>query len=213
MQVRPVHRAFAARTMLSLALCLAVFAAGADAQSAPAVDPPDALQPGDAVRVQIWKEPELSGEFTVDADGELVLPKLGRLRATSLPVDVLVERITTEFLAFLNHTSVQVVPLRRVRILGAVRNPGLYPVEPTMTIADALALAGGATDMARSRRMELVRAGERVVYELSATTRIADAPLRSGDQIYVPERSWFLRNPGIIAAGAGALTLLITVLR
>ena len=198
----------------ALAVALAAGTGDASAQNAPvAATPPDALQPGDAVRVEIWKEPELSGHFTVDASGALVLPKLGRLQATSLSAGELVARITEGFLGFLNHTSVQVVPLRRIRILGAVRDPGLFPVEPTMTVGDALALAGGATDAAQPRRMELVRDGQRVTYEITTATRIADAPLRSGDEIYVPERSWLMRNPGFIAAGVGALTLLVTVLR
>jgi protein involved in polysaccharide export with SLBB domain len=201
------------RTAAAAAALVLFGVAEASAQSAPAAGPPNALQPGDAVRVEIWKEPELSGQFTVDATGALVLPKLGSMQATTVSAEDLVARIREGFLGYLNHTSVNVVPLRRIRILGAVRNPGLFPVEPTMTVADALALAGGATEAAQPRKMELVRAGERVTYELTTTTRIADAQLRSGDEIYVPERGWIMRNPGFIAAGIGALTLLITVVR
>ena len=89
--------------------------------------------------------------------------------------------------------------LRRINVLGAVQKPGLYPVDATMTIADALAAAGGATAMGDQHKVELVRNGARLNRRINTDARIAETPLRSGDQIFVPERSFVVRNSGLVA--------------
>jgi polysaccharide export outer membrane protein len=167
------------------------------------------LLPGDIVRVKIWREPDLSGEFPVEEGGAVILPKLGPRQVVGRPPDSVKAGLAREYLAFLNHTSVDITLLRRVQVTGAVRNPGLYPVDPSMTIGDALALAGGVTGNGKKDQVELLRYGEPVTGRLSGRTRIADSPLRSGDQLYVPERSWISRNPGLVITSFGLLTGLI----
>jgi protein involved in polysaccharide export with SLBB domain len=95
-----------------------------------------------------------------------------------------------------------------------VRNPGVYPLDPTMTIADAVASAGGATREGHIRSFELIRQGERVPVQLFADARIADSPIRSGDQLYVPERSWLSRNAAVVVGAiTGTLGLAIAIAR
>jgi protein involved in polysaccharide export with SLBB domain len=107
-----------------------------------------------------------------------------------------------------------VVFLRRVQILGAVRNPGLYPLDPTLTVGDALAVAGGTTPDGNPDRLELRRGNVRLPLQINPRTRVADSPIRSGDQLYVPERRWSARNAGIlatvIAAGVSLAIALFT---
>ncbi|HEU4587937.1 MAG TPA: SLBB domain-containing protein [Gemmatimonadales bacterium] len=167
------------------------------------------LLPGDAIRVKIWLEPGLSGDFQVDESGQVVLPKLGARLVAGLRPDSVRAGIIREYLGYLNHSSVEVILLRRVQVAGAVRNPGLYTVDGTMTIADALALAGGVSAAGRQDNVELLRAGQKVPGHLSGRTRIADSPLRSGDQLYVPERSWLSRNPGIFVGALGLVSSII----
>ncbi len=167
-----------------------------------------ALRPGDAIRLKIWREPDLSGDFPVEEDGVVVLPKIGRTRVTAEHPDSLKAQLVRTYATYLVNPSIQVQILRRIQVLGAVRTPGLYSVDPTMTIADALALAGGVTPQGRSNKVELRRAGEKVSGLLAGRLLIADSPIRSGDQVFVPERSWISRNPGILI---GALGLVSTV--
>ncbi len=96
-------------------------------------------------------------------------------------------------MTFLNHTSVDVAVLRRVQVVGAVQKPGLYHVDPTMTIADAIALAGGVSPDGRTDRVEIIREGQRL---RAGTGRmlISQSAVQSGDQLFVPERSWVSRN-------------------
>jgi protein involved in polysaccharide export with SLBB domain len=101
-----------------------------------------------------------------------------------------------------------VIQLRTVQVLGAVQKPGLYPVPPSVTIGDVLALAGGASPDGQPDRAVLRRDGKDLTVAINSTTRLSDTPVRTGDQIYVPQRSWAARNPGLIAAGVSAFTTL-----
>ncbi|MBX6363106.1 MAG: polysaccharide biosynthesis/export family protein [Gemmatimonadetes bacterium] len=184
-----------------------------EARSAPPATPAEArLRPGDVVALKIWREADLSGEFDVDAHGVAVFPKIGPMPVTDLPPDTLRARLLEAYGRYLRNPSIEITFLRRVTILGAVRKPGLYPVSPTMTIADALALAGGATPEGKADRIEVVRDGARIKTKLSQRTRIADSPIVSGDQIFVPERSWVSRNTPIVATIISAATTLFIAL-
>ncbi len=179
-----------------------------------AADIDSALQPGDVVRLRIWMEPDLSGEFPVDNRGVVVLPRIGPVTVTTESAESLRSRLTAAYGEFLNHTSIDVSLLRRVQVLGAVRSPGLYQVDPTMNISDVLALAGGATTQGNIDRVDLIRNGQRVATNLSPFTRVGSSPIRSGDQVVVPERSWLSRNPGlVIGAVSAALSFTLAILR
>jgi protein involved in polysaccharide export with SLBB domain len=184
------------------------------ASAPPAQPASDALRPGDLVRLRIWREPDLSGEFTIDETGTVTFPKIGAYRADTESPESLKEKVVKAYQVYLVNPSIDIVVLRRVNILGAVRNPGLYPVDATMTIADVLAVAGGATQVGDADRVELVRGGDRVHVRLSQRTRLTESPVRSGDQLYVPERSWVSRNTGILAAFITAsISLAVTFAR
>lgn len=184
--------------------------AGAAAAQASGGDP---LRPGDLVRLRIWREPDMSGDFAVDESGMVVLPRVGPVRVAGEAPVQLRARLVAAYEAFLQHSSIEVKLLRRVQVLGAVRNPGLYPVDATMTVADALALAGGTTPQGHPQRVELIRGGKRVPVEITAQTPISASSIRSGDQLFVPERSWISRNTGLLAAGiTGGVSLIIALL-
>jgi polysaccharide biosynthesis/export protein len=176
--------------------------------------PGTALRPGDAVRIRIWRELDLSGEFIVDPDGVVTLPKIGPQQVMGVPPAELRQRLVAEFERYLRNPSIEVTFLRRINILGSVRMPGLYPVDPTMTVYDALALAGGTTPDARQNRIQLVRGDEVMTTDIRSGTRIDELPIHSGDHLYVPERSWLSRNfPVVVTGSIGVISLLITLTR
>ena len=178
--------------------CMAVSSVQVQAQGG-ATAPENALVPGDAIRLAFWREPELDGEYPVDETGTVVLPLLGHRKVTEVPPGELKETLLREYAEQLRNQEVQVTLLRRVRVLGAVHVPGLYYVDPTMTLGDAIALAGGATSDGKLNEIKIFRAGEETRSDLDSSTRIAEE-VRSGDQIMVPERSWFARNGAVIVA-------------
>jgi protein involved in polysaccharide export with SLBB domain len=157
-------------------------------------------QPGDVVRLRIWREPDMSGDFTVDTKGIATFPRLGALQVTRIDADSLQRMLVAEYARFLRNPAVEVVLLRRVRVVGAVRTPGLYTADQTMRIRDVLALAGGPSAEGRTDRVRIDRDGRAMTLDLNASPRADEFALRSGDQLYVPERSWFSRNTPLVAA-------------
>lgn len=184
----------------------------ADAAEPARARPAPLLRPGDMVRLRIWREPDLSGDFPVDQDGVVVFPKIGAQRVTSQSPDQLRERLVAAYRFYLRNPSIDVVLLRRVNIRGAVRQPGLYTVDATTTLADAIALAGGSTPDGDMDRVEILRDGRRIVTRLSRDKTLAELPIQSGDQIFIPERSWISRNTGIVATVISASVSLFIAL-
>jgi polysaccharide export outer membrane protein len=188
------------------------------AAQAPSQQPPDssagqaAARPGDIIRLKVWREPDWSGDFEVQQSGVAILPRLGAIDVRNMSSDSLTRFLVDSLGRFLRNPSIQVNLLHRIRILGAVKNPGLYPVDPSITVIDALALAGGATSEGKPDRVVLRREGERIKVPLNKNTRLADTPMQTGDQLYVPERGWVSRNAGLVAAGLSAATTVVVTL-
>jgi len=114
------------------------------------------------VRLRIWREPDLSGEYPVDERGEVVFPKIGPMLVTRLSADSLRLQLVQTYSTYLRDPSIEVTLLRRVNVQGAVKTPGLYQVDQTQTVADVLAQAGGATPDGKADRVELIRDGNRM---------------------------------------------------
>lgn len=171
-------------------------------QTAPAKVP---LQPGDVIRLWVWRQEDMSGDFHVPENGMIVLPKLGPRHVTGIQPAMLRDTLIAEYSRYLRHPSIEVRFLRKIRVLGAVKTPGVFFVDETSTVAEAIAQAGGPTESGKFNEVELYRGGEKLVQQIATTTRIADLPLSSGDQLYVPQRGWLARNSGIVAALASSL--------
>lgn len=176
------------------------------ASTPPAHAAADVLRPGDTVRLRVWREPDLSGDFPVDETGAVVLPKLGRLSVSTESPQSLKAKLVGTYRELLSHSSVEVTVLRRISVVGAVRTPGLYPVDPTMTVGDALALAGGITPDGNQSKVELRRGGRTLLTTLSRGASIVDAQIRSGDELYIPQRAWISRNSGVFVSLVTAAT-------
>lgn len=181
--------------LLGLPAALGAQVAGMDSTVAAT----ELLRPGDLIRLRIWREPDLGGDYLVNERGYVILPKIGEILVTDRSPEELRGAVLNEYLRFLRNPSIEITFLRRINILGAVRSPGLFPIDPTTTIADALALAGGAQPHGKPDQVQLIRSGTVVTARVGPETRIAELDLRSGDQLYVPERSWWSRNTGIMA--------------
>ena len=97
---------------------------------------------------------------------------------------------------------------------GEVRTPNLYTVSPLMTIAQVVALAGGATERGRLERVRLYRNGTEVLVDLkSPENGLAQSRVQSGDQIYVDRRISVFREyiapAGSIVAALAAVANII----
>ncbi len=181
-------------------------------ESVPAVDL--ILMPGDVIEVAIWREEDLSGEFLVDADGYVTLPLLGQRPVTGLSWHTVRDRLLEAYLEELRNPSIELTPLRRIYVLGEVNEPGLYPVDPTVSLAGAVAMAGGASPEGDLRNLRVVRGGNLVLDGIPSESALASLDVRSGDEIFVGRRNWFSRNSTfVISALLSVSTIIITLSR
>ena len=167
------------------------------------------LQPGDRVQLKIWREPDLSGEFTVQENGTVVFPKVGPLNVAQVSIDSLTRQLTAHYSASLRNPAVEITALRRVSVAGAVRNPGFYYADPTVTVQGAVALAGGVAPNGNQKRIDLLRGGEQTEIKVGTDPTAADSGIQSGDQIRIPERSWLSRNTALVASGITGAALVV----
>jgi protein involved in polysaccharide export with SLBB domain len=192
-------------------LALIALPAGLLAQEAVA---PVTLMSGDLLRIDIWREPDLGGEFLVDPDGMVTLPLLGQREVTDVPIAVLRDSLVAQYRVHLRNPSISITPLRRVYVLGEVNRPGLLSLDPTVSLAGVIALAGGANANGDLRRITVIRSGETVRENVTATRMLAQLDVRSGDQILVGRRSWFDRNSTFLVSAVLSVTsIVITLLK
>ena len=184
---------------LVLALCAAC-ASGPGMRTATTplqADTALALRPGDVIRIQVWDQrgPQnaLSGEFPIDENHNLLFPIMGEVSVRDMSVQELRTRIRAELGRLFAQPYVAVVPLFRVAVLGEVMRPGLYSVDPTLSVYDVIALAGGALRSANERNLRLIRGGELHPLNLSAVSiaqsTLRELGVRSGDQLLVPRKA------------------------
>jgi len=143
---------------------------------------------GDKLRINIFGEPSLSGEYQVSGDGVVTMPLVGDVKAVGLTARELEAALTARYAAgFLKQPriSLEVFDFRPYSILGEVQRPGRYQTSEGLTILGAVAAAGGYTYRANTRQVFLRRAGDPVERQV---TLDQDFPIEPGDIIRVGER-------------------------
>jgi polysaccharide export outer membrane protein len=143
------------------------------------------LRPGDAVQITVWRKPELSGEFTIAANGTVDHPLYQAVQVANIPMSTARQRLQVFLRDWETNPQFLLKPMFRVSVGGEVRNPSLYTFAPEMTIAQAVAAAGGVTERGRLDRVRVLRTGGDIVVDLTASGGTGNTPIRSGDQIIV----------------------------
>ena len=154
----------------------------------------------------------MSGEFTVDEAGVVIFPRVGEYMVLDDTNATLQVRLLADYQQYLRNPSIEIIVLRRVSIIGEVNEPGMHLVDPTITVRDALALAGGATPRGEPNRIRIIRDGVELTLDIRQGTRLSDSAIRSGDQLFVPERGWLSRNGAVVGSVIGATVTLVIAL-
>lgn len=145
------------------------------------------LGAGDKLRVGVFGEPDLSGEFDVPGNGNVSLPLIGQVKATGLTLSEFEGEIREKLQeGYLTNpkVTVEVLNYRPFYIIGEVGKPGEYPYTDGMTVLNAVAVAGGFTYRANDSQVYITRnGGEEVAYQVGRSIRVLP-----GDIVRVPER-------------------------
>jgi len=143
---------------------------------------------GDELRVIVFGEEDLSGEFVIDGDGFISLPLIGELYAGGLTLREFEGRVETALAeGYLREprVSAEVLNYRPFYIIGEVKNGGEYPYVQGMSVLNAVAVAGGYTYRAERNRVFITRQNSPGEVEYRASQGVQVLP---GDVIRVPER-------------------------
>lgn len=146
------------------------------------------LGDGDKLRVIVFGESDLSGEFVVDATGRVSLPLVGQTQAAGLSPQefeaAIAQKLRQGYVRD-PKVSVEVIDYRPFYIIGEVSKSGEYAYKTGLNVMGAVAMAGGYTYRANERAIYIRRAGEVKEKRYPAATTV---PVLPGDVIRVPER-------------------------
>lgn len=166
-------------------LLISIIIAFICSQPAGAQDENYKIGPGDKIRVTVFGEPYLSGEFNVNANGTVSLPLVDPVQVNNLTLPE-AEAVIRDKLAagFIENpkVSVDILAYRPFFILGEVNRPGSYPYVAEMTVLHAVAIAGGFTPRAAQKKIFIQRGSQEDIPAQNSTR------LMPGDIITVKER-------------------------
>lgn len=161
-------------------------------------DPDYKIGPMDVLRIDVWKEADISRVVPVRPDGKISLPLLGDIQAAGLTTMQLSAVIAGGLKEYITNPQVTVslseINSRRVYITGEVTRPGALPLLPNMTVLQALSSTGGFTQFAKLKGIYVLRTenGKKMKYPFNYKNVVAgrnqeqDIELQPGDVIVVP---------------------------
>jgi polysaccharide export outer membrane protein len=154
----------------------------------------------DAIKISVWKNPELSGDARVRPDGTITMPLIGDIKAAGRPPSALKAEITHRLQSFIRDDSAIVsvavteVNSYRFTVSGQVEHAGVLTAKYFVTASEAVAMAGGLNRYANPHRLTLIRNDARGLRRIPLDyERIAsgehpeeDVVVMAGDTLYVP---------------------------
>ena len=145
------------------------------------------LGPGDRLRIKVYSDPDMSGEYEINSSGAISLPLVGDVKAVGLTTHQLEQTIAARMkgkVATEPHVSVEMASYAPFYVMGEVKKAGEYQYHIGLTVADAIATAGGLTYRADDHKIILRRAGSNAEQVVSLEVPVKVYP---GDNIRVAE--------------------------
>lgn len=165
---------------------------------APAVDAGYKIGAQDVLKVDVWKEPDITRQVMVRPDGKISLPLLDDVQAAGLTPQALSGVIREGLKKYITDPQVTVtvteINSRRIYVTGEVMRAGAYPLLPNMTVLQALSSCGGFTQFANTKKIYVLRVdgGKQVRIPINYKELVSgrkpeeNFPLETGDTIVVP---------------------------
>jgi protein involved in polysaccharide export with SLBB domain len=173
------------------------------------------LRPGDVIRLVVFRQPDLSGEFTVSPEGTIQHPLLNQVSVVNASRSEIRERLRVALSRYDREPAFVFDALYRVAVGGEVRLPSLYSLSPETTLGEAIAAAGGIGPSAKLNDVHLLRNGQDIRLDLRRPDpEVAAMHIRSGDQLLVGRGKDLLTEViGPLGAVLGALGAIANLLR
>jgi protein involved in polysaccharide export with SLBB domain len=146
------------------------------------------LQAGEKVRVTVYGEGSLSGDYQIDPSGFVSLPLAGNILAAGLTRDGLEQALAESYRSkYLKNpkVTVSVAEFRPFYIVGEIEHPGSYPYTSGLNALSAIAIAGGTTYRASRSTILIQHTGESALKEYAFDSSV---PILPGDIIRIPQR-------------------------
>ena len=146
------------------------------------------LEAGDKLRVTVFGEDKLSGDYQVNTAGFVSLPLAGSVKVSGMTGPELERALEQKFKGpYLRNprVTVEVLTFRPFYVLGEVQKPGEYPFRTGLNVLSAMAIAGGATYRASTSKVLIQRSGSTELREYPQSPNVRIMP---GDLVRVPER-------------------------
>jgi len=119
------------------------------------------IGPMDVLEIQVWKEPDFSRQVLVRPDGKITLPLIGDIPASGMNTMGLKALLTEKLEDFVSKPEVTVIVLeshsKNFYIIGKINQPGTYPLNPDMTVLQAISVAGGLAEWADKDSIRIIR--------------------------------------------------------
>jgi len=188
-----IGRVFVCNALLAVALLMSGCSAGSlsevEQQSmAAAATAAPKLAPGDKIRIDVYGEDKLSGEYQIDQSGQISLPLAGTVKAQGMTQSEFEQTLAQKFRSeYLKNpkVTVTITTLQPFYVIGEVGKPGQYDYRSGLNVLTAIAVAGGPTYRASRSKVEIQRRGKTRMAEYPIS---ASVPILPGDVINVPER-------------------------
>jgi polysaccharide export outer membrane protein len=172
-----------------------------------------ALRPGDVLRIVVFRDKELSNEYPIDARGYVQIPGLGVIQAAGLNPTEVTDRLRLALIERgFARPEISVQPLIRVSVLGEVRSPNVYPIDPGTSLLQLLTVAGGPTDRAKLQDTRVIRDGQAFRVDMESALRGSAAGrivLYSNDVIVVGRRRGLTSENLSLTVTAASLVLAV----
>lgn len=175
-----------------------------------------ALRPGDVLKIAVFRDKELTGEYPIDARGYVQIPGLGVIKAAGLNPTEVTDRLRLALIERgFARPEISVQPLIRVSVLGEVRSPNVYPVDPGTSLLQLLTVAGGPTDRARLQDTRVIRDGHAFRVDMEGGLRGSAAGrvvLYSNDVVVVARKKGFTNeNLGLTLTAASLVLAVLNI--
>ena len=176
--------------ILAMAGLCAGFSLRASAQTSPSASSAESyvLGPNDRIRLKVYGEPDITGEYEISNSGQVSIPLAGHITAAGATTRQLEKSIASALAKGIvrdPRVNVEIAQYRPYYILGEVKKSGEYPYRHGLTVLDAVASAGGFTYRANENKVFLRRAGAGAEETFPLD---APVPVYPGDNIRIPER-------------------------